>query len=138
LLRLGNDSRSKTLWLLTAAWLVNADVPPPLCELTLTTAAPRGACELPEARPLIVRIPVRPLRIPNAGAVNVRVELLLAGGPLIPLQSLSLFPITTPSTFAVRLPPFSGAARIAFTLFGGTSPVSVAVGPVSYLYEEPH
>ena len=54
-----------------------------------------------------------------------------------PLQSVSLFPVDRPGTFAVRLPRTPGASWLVFALSPDAGGLVVGVGPVTYQYEEP-
>lgn len=71
---------------------------------------------------------------PQRAPVDVLVSAVSAGGAEERLGALSLFPVDRPAVFALRL---HRAARIAFTLLPGASPLAVEVGPVNWRYDEP-
>jgi len=105
------------------------------CRLLLTRSSPRGECTTPPGLPPLADIPLRPVENPQRAPVNVLVFAVSVSGADQQLGALSLFPIDRPAVFAVRL---HNATRIALTLVPGTSPLAVEVGPVRWLYEEPH
>jgi hypothetical protein len=104
------------------------------CRVILTHSSPRGECTMPPGSPLLANIPIRAIENPQRVPVDVLVFGISAYGVEQQLGALSLFPINRPAIFAVRL---SNAARIAFNLRAGISPLAVEVGPVRWLYEEP-
>ena len=104
------------------------------CRLLLTRSSPRGECATPPGLPPLADIPLRPVENPQRAPVNILVFSVSASGAEQQLGAVSLFPIDRPAVFALRL---QGAARIAFTLARGTSPLAVEVGPVRWIFEEP-
>jgi len=104
------------------------------CRLLLTPASSRGTCPTPVGLPRLAEIPLRAVKNSQRAAVNVLVTAVSGGGSEERLGALSLYPVDRPAVFILRL---RQAARIAFTLTPGMSPVSVEVGPVRWLYEEP-
>ncbi len=51
---------------------------------------------------------------------------------------MSLYPPDRPATFVVRVPTMAAQTQISVTLLPGTAPLSVAVGPLVWRYEEPN
>ena len=111
-----------------------AAVPAEECRILLTRSSPRGECTTPTAVPRLVNVPLQAVENPQQAPVDVLVSSVSAGGAEERLGALSLFPVDRPAVFALRL---HGAARIAFTLLPGPSPLAVEVGPLRWVYEEP-
>ena len=89
---------------------------------------------MPVGFPRLAEIQLRAIENSQQAAVSILVTAVSTGGSEESMGALSLYPVDRPAVFILRL---RQAARIAFTLTPGKSPVSVEVGPVRWLYEEP-